>query len=171
MNGKRFYLATVISLTMLSLWGIAGCSKNNNSNSTTSDGTMTATVNGAAFNAKSYVVAGYLTSFGQIIVQGDSINNKDTTEIQVAISYPPAVNLAVSTDSAQFTYLTYIRGGVVYDAFNGYGNSHGVVTVTSSDTVNHHIAGTFSGVLYSSALSADSVVFSNGAFSSSYQVQ
>jgi hypothetical protein len=170
MNGKRLSLAAVISLTMLSLWGIAGCSKNS-SNSTTSDGTMTATVNGVAYNAKSYVIAGYLTTYGQLIVQGDSINNNDTAEIQVAIPYPPTVNIAISTDSSAFTSLTYIRGGVEYDAFNGYGYSHGVVTVTSSDTVNHRIAGNFSGVLYSSALSADSVVFSNGAFSTTYVVQ
>jgi hypothetical protein len=170
MNGKRLSLAAVISLTMLTLWGIAGCSKNNSS-STASEGTMTATVNGTAYTAKAYVIAGYLTSYGQIIVQGDSINNNDTTEIQVAMPYPPAVNVPISTDSTQFAAVTYVRGGVEYDAFNGYGYSHGVITLSSADTVNHRVIGTFSGVVYNTALSTDSVVLTNGTFNSTYSVQ
>ena len=171
MNGKRLSLAAMISLTMLTLWGIAGCSKNNSSSTTTTDGTMTATVNGTAYTAKAYVIAGYLSTYGQIIVQGDSINNKDTTEIQIAMPYPPAVNVPISTDSTQFAAVTYIRGGVEYDAFNGYGYSHGVITLTTADTVNHRLVGTFSGVVYSTALSTDSVVLTNGTFNTTYSVQ
>ncbi|HEV2478427.1 MAG TPA: hypothetical protein VGS79_02135 [Puia sp.] len=170
MNGKRLSLATVISLGMLGLWGLGSCSKNN-STSYTTDGTLTATVNGAAYSAKSYVVAGYLTTYGQVIVQGDSIVGRDTTEIQVAMPYIPAVNAAVYTDSTQFAGLTYKVPGKEYDAYYGLGFSHGVVTLSSADTVNHKVAGSFSGVLYNIVNSNDSIVITNGAFTSSYQVQ
>ena len=170
MNGRRLSLAALISLSVLTLWGIVGCSKNNSS-SVTTDGTMTVTVNGTPYSAKSYVVSGYITSYGQIIVQGDSITNKDTTEIQVAIPYPPAVNVPINTDSIIFSALSYSRGGLVYGAYQGNSYSHGVITLTSADTVNHKVVGTFSGVLYNTILSTDSVVFTNGSFNSSYQVQ
>ena len=171
MSGKRLTLAAAISLSMLTLWGLGGCSKNSNNNSYQTDGTMTATVNGAAYAAKSYVVSGYLTTYGQILVQGDSIVGSDTTEIQVAMPYIPTVNVAVSTDSTIYVSMTYKVPGKEYDAYNGFGYSHGAVTLSSADTVNHKVVGSFSGVLYNDANNNDSVVITNGAFNSSYQVQ
>lgn len=108
---------------------------------------------------------------GQLIVQGDSIVGKDTSELQVAMPYIPAVNKPVYTDSTQFAGLTYIVPGKEYDAYYGLGFSHGVVTLSSADTVNHRVVGSFSGVLYNVVNSNDSVVITNGAFSSAYQVQ
>lgn len=171
MNGKRLSLAAAISLGVVTLWGLGSCNKSNNNTSYQTDGTLTATVNGAAYSAKSYVVAGYLTTYGQVIVQGDSIVGGDTTEIQVAMPYIPAVNAPVYTDSSQYAGLTYVVPGKEYDAYFGLGFSHGVVTLSSADTVNHRVAGSFSGVLYNIVNSNDSVVITNGAFTSSYQVQ
>lgn len=170
MNGIRLSLAAVISLGMLTLLGLGSCSKNNSS-STQTDGTMTATLNGTAWSAKSYVVAGYLTTYGQVIVQGDSIVGSDTTEMQVAMPYIPAVNTPVYTDSSQFAGVTYVIPGKEYDAYYGLGFSHGVVTLSTADTVNHRVVGSFSGVLYNIVNNNDSVVITNGAFSSTYQVQ
>ena len=170
MNGKRLSLAAVFFLSMLTLWGLESCSKNNSS-STSSEGTLTATVNGAAYAAKSYVISAYLTSYGQIIVQGDSIRSNDTTEIQLAIPYIPVVNRPVYTDSTQFAGVTYLSPGKEYDAYYGLGQSHAMITLSSADTVNHRVGGTFSGVLYNIVNSSDSVVITNGAFTSSYQVQ
>jgi hypothetical protein len=170
MFGKRLSPAAVVSLSMLTLLGLQSCSKNNSS-SYQSDGTLTATVNGAAYSAKSYVVAGYLTTYGQLIVQGDSIVGSDTSEIQVAMPYIPAVNVTVYTDSTQYAGVTYKVPGKEYDAYYGLGFSHGALTLSSADTVNHKIAGSFSGVLYNVVNSNDSVVITNGAFNSSYQVQ
>ena len=178
MNGKRLSLAAVICLTMLTLWGIAGCSKNNSS-STATDGTMTATVNGATYSAKSYVIAGYLSSYGQILIQGDSIRGNDTTQIQIALPYIPPVNTVISTDSLQYAGvagLTYLSPGKTYEGYYGFGGSHAIITLSTADTVNHRIAGTFSGVLYSLLVngnvdSNDSVVITNGTFNSTYQVQ
>jgi hypothetical protein len=167
MNVKRLLLPAVFLASMVSFGGLVGCSKHS-SNTATSEGTLTATVNGATYNAASYVVSGYLSAYGQLIVQGDSIRSSDTTEIQVAIPYIPAVNVAVSTDSSQYAGLTYTMPGKEYDAYFGLSNSHGVITLTGEDTINHHVAGTFSGVLYNIVNSNDSVVITNGAFSSTY---
>jgi hypothetical protein len=171
MNGKRLSLAAVFFLSVFAVWGIESCSKSNSS-STQSNGTLTATVNGAAYAAKSYVIAGYLT--GQIIVQGDSIRGTDTTGIQLDIPYIPAVNTPLYTDSVQFASVTYLSPGKVYDAFFALGQSHAVITLTIADTVNHRVGGTFSGVLYSVVNGnfnpSDSVVITNGAFTSTYQV-
>lgn len=171
MNGKRLSLAAVIALSIFSLWGLESCSKNNSSSSYQTDGTLTATIKGTAYSAKSYVVAGYLTSLGQLIVLGDSIRSNDTTEIQVSIPYIPAVNSPVHTDSLLYAVLTYVMPGKEYDAYYGLGYSHGVITLSSADTVNHKVAGTFSGVLYNKDNSNDSISITNGAFNSTYQVQ
>ena len=170
MNVKRILLPAVFVVSLVSVGGLVSCSKNSSS-TTTSDGTLTATVNGTAYSAKSYVVAGYLSAYGQLIVQGDSIRSNDTTEIQVAMPYIPAVNVAVTTDSSQYMGLTYLTPGKEYDAYFGLSASHGTLTLTGEDTVNHRVAGTFSGVLYNIVNSNDSVVITNGAFSSTYQVQ
>jgi len=170
MNGKRFFLAALVFLGILSLSALESCSKSNSS-STTSDGTLTATVNGTAYSAKSYVISGYLSAYGQIIIQGDSIRSNDTTELQIAIPYIPAVNAPVYTDSSQFAGITYLSPGKEYDAYYGLASSHGIITLLSADTINHKVGGTFSGVLYNIVNSSDSVVITSGVFTSTYQVQ
>ena len=170
MNVKRLLLPAVFSFSIVSLAGMVGCSKSS-SNSTSSEGTMTATVNGASYSAKSYVVAGYLTSYGQLIVQGDSIVGSDTTQIQVAMPYIPAVNHPISTDSSQYVGISYIGPSKEYDAYFGLNGSHGVVTLTGEDTVNLRVIGNFSGVLYNITNASDSIVITNGQFNSTYTVQ
>jgi hypothetical protein len=170
MNVKRILLPVVFTVSIVSLWSLVGCSKHSSS-STTTDGTMTATVNGGTYNAVSYVVAGYLSAYGQLIVQGDSIRGTDTTEIQVAMPYIPTVNVPITTDSSQYVGLSYKMPGKEYDAYFDLTNSHGSITLSGEDTVNHRVAGTFSGVLYNIVNSNDSLVIINGAFSSTYSVQ
>lgn len=170
MFGKRLSFAAVISLGIVILWGFGSCSKNNSS-SYQSDGTLTATVNGTAYSAKSYVIAGYITSYYQILVQGDSIVGNDTTMLQVAMPYIPTVNQAVYTDSTIYAGLSYTMPGKEYEAYQGNGYSHGVITLSSADTVNHKVVGSFSGVLYNVVNSSDSVVITNGAFNTIYTVQ
>ncbi len=171
MNGKRLSLAAVMALSLLSLLGLESCSKNNSSSYQT-DGTLTATVNGSAYSAKSYVIAALVTTLTpQIIVEGDSITNSDTTRVQVAVPSNFPVNQATSVDSSAYTGavgISYYSRGVTYLAYAGTYDSHGDINLSSLDTVSHHIAGTFTGVLY--ATSSDSVVITNGAFNSSYQV-
>lgn len=173
MNGKRLSLAAVMALSLLSLFGLESCSKNNSSSYQT-DGTLTATVNGSAYSAKSYVVAGYLSSYDYILVQGDSITGSDTTMLQLTIPYLLPVNQAISIDSSAYLGtlgLTYQTGSKQYSAYYAFLNSHGTITLTTADTVNHRLIGTFSGVLYNNSNGNDSVVVTNGAFNSIYQVQ
>jgi len=171
MNGKRLSLAAVVSLILLSACGLESCSKNSGTGSNQTGSTITATVNGRAYSAKTYVIAGYLTTYDQLFIRGDSIQGSDTTEIEVDMPYIPAVNTPVYTDSTQFAALTYLTPGKAYDAYFGLGLSHGIITLSSADTVNHKITGSFSGVLYNIVNSNDSVVITNGTFNSSYQVQ
>lgn len=169
MNVKRFVLPAVTTLGVGFLFGLAGCSKNSNNNS--SSGTLTCTINGTAFSAQpNQVGAGDLSTFGQLFVLGYNIQSKDTTGFQVEMPYIPPVNVAFSTDTTE-SDLTYIVPGKEYDAYFGLSNSHGIITLTLADTVNHKVAGTFSGVLYNISNSSDSVVVTNGAFSSPYSIQ
>lgn len=169
MNVRRLVLPTVITLGAGLLLGLIGCSKNNNNN--TSTGTMSCTVNGTAFSAQPYQVgAGYLSNYGQLFVVGYNIQNTDTSLFQVVMPYLPPVNVAFSTDTT-ISDLAYVKSGQEYDAFFGFDNSHGIITLSEADTVNHKVTGTFSGVLYNKTNSADSVVVTNGAFSSYYTIQ
>src|SRR6185437_16586355 len=100
----------------LSLLGLESCSKNNSRYQT--DGTLTATVNGSAYSAKSYVIAALVTTLTpQIIVEGDSITNSDTTRVQVAVPSNFPVNQATSVDSSAYTGavgISYYSRGVTY---------------------------------------------------------
>jgi hypothetical protein len=175
MNGKRLTLVMAISLSLLSLWALESCNKNNSTTSYQTDGTLTASINGTAYSAKSYVVSDYINSFGSIIVQGETISGSDTVGLQVSIPYILPLDTAISvTNSAYAGYaaIAYQIPGKEYDCYFGLGASHGTITLTSADTVNHQVAGTFSGVLYNKDnATGDSVVLTNGAFNSAYQVQ
>ena len=48
---------------------------------------------------------------------------------------------------------------------------HSLLTVNSWDSVNHKISGTFSGVLYNITGGSDSLIVTNGTFTSTYTVQ
>ena len=169
MRMKRLALPGVITLTVVFLFTMIGCSKSSNNSS--SSGTLTCTINGTAFAAQpNQVGGGVLSSYGQLYVLGYNIQNKDTTGFQVEMPYIPAVNHPFSTDTT-LSDLTYITSGKEYDAYFGLSASHGLITVSTADTVNHKIAGTFSGVLYNVLSASDSVVVTNGAFSTSYTVQ
>jgi hypothetical protein len=99
------------------------------------------------------------------------VKSNDTSGFDVTIPAPITLNKAISTDSGStsIAYLTGTTGGKAYLATGGYGS--GVLIVTSLDTTGHKIAGTFTGTLYNSISYADSVVVTNGKFSSSYTVE
>lgn len=165
LNRLSFHsLATLTSLLILT-----ACNKNSNNNSNSS-GSLSATISGTAFTANSTAGA-YISSIGQYFVIGYYIQSKDTTGIQITLPYLPPLNHPVSTDSVGLADLTYVVSGKEYDAYFGLGNSQAVFTLTVADTVGHNLAGTFSGVLYNDANVNDSVVITNGKFSSSYTIE
>jgi hypothetical protein len=156
-----FQVALCFSFLLLA----AGCSKTNSSLST--NGTLSATAGGAAFNA-TQVGGVYSRSLGFMAVLGYSIHSNDTTGFQLQFAYVPPVGITFSSDSTP-TGLTYFIPGRRYDAFLGQGKV--LVNLSVADTVNHKLAGSFSGTVYNDAILTDSVVITNGKFSSTYSVQ
>lgn len=141
-----------------------GCSKSNTPSPT--NGTLSATAGTSNFNA-AQVEGLYSQSFGLMAVLGYSIQSNDTTSFLLQFAYIPPVGLAISSDTTQ-TALNYTIPGKRYDAFLGDGKV--VLTLTSADTVGHKLAGTFNGTVYNDANPMDSVVVTNGKFSSTYSV-
>ncbi len=161
---KPIFFSFAASLFLLTL--IIGCSKNNNSNP--SSGTMAASVSGTVFTAATTVGA-YSQSFGLIDVVGYTIKSNDTTIVTIGIPYGAPINHLFSSDST-LAGITYQITGKEYDAYLGFPGTKALITLTASDTVNHTITGTFSGTLYNDLSATDSVVVTNGTFTSSYTV-
>lgn len=150
---------------LLSLILITGCSKNNSSTST-SQGTLSATVGSTAFTAGStYGI--YVSAIPSMVAIGLIPQGKDTTFLQVSLPYPLPLNRPFSTDSTAsgLSYYTASRTKS-YDAYTSHG--HALITISLFDTVNHKIAGTFSGTLLNDIAQNDSVVITNGKFSTAY---
>ena len=160
----KFIRPALFVLTAL-IFAVA-CSKSS-SNSNTSGGTLSATTGSTTFTAGS--TAGfYSQGLALIGVLGYTIKSGDTTLIQLEMAYIPPVNMSFSSDTVAELGLSYKVSGKEYDAYQGEGRV--VLSMTTADTVNHLIAGTFSGVVYNDVNSGDSLVISNGKFSSSYTV-
>ncbi|HEV9037365.1 MAG TPA: hypothetical protein VGQ51_12110, partial [Puia sp.] len=119
------------------------------------------------FNA-AQVAGVYSHSLGFMAVLGYTISSNDTTGFQIQFSYVPPVGITFSSDTTA-TGLTYFVPGKRYDAFLGQGVV--IVNLSVADTVNHKLAGTFSGTVYNDANPNDSAVITNGKFISTYSVQ
>ena len=158
-----FPIVSLLGFSLLLL--TAGCSKN--SNPLPTNGTMSATAGGAAFNA-AQVEGVYSQMFGFMAILGYTLHSNDTTGFQIQFNYVPPVGVTFSSDSTE-TALTYFTPGKRYDAFLGQGKV--IVNLSVADTVNHKLAGTFSGTVYNDSNLGDSVTVTNGKFSSTYSVQ
>lgn len=167
MDLRKFTLFAIPAVTALSLL-VTSCSKSNNNSSS---GTITATVGTGSFSPNTFNQAVYYKDSAYFDIGGVQYVNKDSSAIDLAFSTPFVVNQKMNTANNDQIYLEYDDGGVfgkVYVAQPGYGS--GFLTVTTYDSTNHKIAGTFSGALYNVANSNDSVVITNGKFNSSYKV-
>lgn len=159
------------SCSVVLLFFITGCSKSNNSSSNAG---ISATVGSSTFSAgasPNQVQAVY-NSAGQIYdVAGLVLTSKDTTALEITVPPTPKLGMPVSSDTALVTinYSPHFPS-VVYMAGLGNGG-HAIATITSLDSVNHKIAGTFSGVVYNQSGGSDSLVITNGKFNTSYTVQ
>jgi hypothetical protein len=159
---------TFFALTAIAVASIlsTGCKKNNNStpNPYKTD-SLSATVNGSAFLVTGSEVYGfYDTTRHSWSVT--AFRTTDSVGIALSISDSFVVNKPVTTPgSAAIEYLAQ-KGS--YDNYIGAGNT--TITVTLLDTVNHKIAGTFSGDLYGNTGTNDSVVVTSGKFNVAYLV-
>ena len=157
---------TVLALLAFSL--ITNCGKNNSAPG--SQGTMSATVGSSAFTANS-TFGVYSSNLSSLVVIGFVRNGAtDSTFLQLNLHYPLPVNQPFSTDTTSFdlSYYTASRAKA-YDANKSSG--HAIATISILYSVAHKITGTFSGTLLNDTNANDSIVITNGKFSTSYTAQ
>jgi hypothetical protein len=152
---------TVAALLLLLI--IAGCSKNNNSSS--SSGSFTATIGTTSYQGTTTLGA-YSYGLGELAIVSYSMHPNDTSAFQVTMPWPKTFNQTLPTDS--LLSLSYTAKGTEYDAYSTEGQLQ--LTVTSIDSIGHKIAGSFTANGHSTANFNDSVVITNGKFSTSYNV-
>jgi hypothetical protein len=163
---KQFCLAT----TILGLSGIVACNKGTTTTGYVSQGTLTAAI-GSTNYAPSLTEAVYspvtYTTFAVLGIQ----SGKDSTFLRVELPLTGfTIGTPFSSDTATASGLTWFdsQRTYEYDALNGTGASHSLINITSWDSAQLKVAGTFSGVLYNISNLNDSIVITNGTFSTTY---
>jgi hypothetical protein len=152
-------------LTFLGLLGIAGCSKNSNTN-TNSQGTLSATVGTTLFSGL-VTYGAYYSSINQMGVVSILPQGKDSTLFEMQFPYPPPVNHPFSSDSTTCNFSYFTRSGsFTYNAISGSG--HAIVTISRLDTLGHQVTGTFTGTLVNPHNANDTLVITGGKFGTIY---
>jgi len=147
----------------LLLFAFAGCSKNNNSSS---NGSFSATIGSASYQGTTTLGA-YSANLAELAIVSYSQRTNDTSAFQVTMPWPAkAFNQVLPADS--LLTLSYSAKGKEYDAWSTEGQLQ--LTITSIDSIGHKIAGSFTATGHSSANFNDSVVITNGKFSTAYNV-
>ena len=105
-------------------------------------------------------------AYGQFSIVASSSTQAHTLAIN--FTEPFQLNVPLSVDFAKTTvgYLS-LNDTLIYNSSIG-APARAQLTVTTWDSVNHHIAGSFSGMLYANA--KDSLALTNGAFDLGYTV-
>jgi hypothetical protein len=143
------------------------CKKSNSSSS--SNGQFAASVSGTAW-ASNFPTSGiYSTSGQEFEIGGAQYKGGDSTAIALVFFSPITLNKALNSDTATVD-VEYVNANTVTEYDGGLIAGHSILTITSYDSVNHKIGGTFTGVLYNISGGSDSVVVTGGSFSSSYTV-
>jgi hypothetical protein len=168
MTVKRLKLLA-LTVSALGLSGIVACNKGTQTSGYVSQGTLTATVAGASY-APSLTEAVYSTNYSTFVVLGIQ-PGKDTNYLRVELPLTGyTIGTAFSSDTATTSGLSWFdsQRSFEYDALFGIGASHSLINITSLDSSTLKVSGTFSGVLYNINNLNDSIVITNGAFSTSY---
>jgi hypothetical protein len=158
------------ALFVLGLSGIVACNKGTQTTGYVTQGTLTATVGGVNY-APGLTEAVYSpVTYSTFAVLGIQ-TGKDSTFLRVELPLTGfTVGTAFSSDTATTSGLTWFdsQRTYEYDALFGNAASHSLINITSWDSAQLKVAGTFSGVLYNINNASDSIVISNGTFSTSY---
>jgi hypothetical protein len=169
MTAKRLKYSALAAL-ILGLSGLVACQKGTQTTGYQSQGTLTATV-GSTNYAPSLTEAVYspitYTTFAVIGLQPA----KDSTYLRVELPLNGfTIGTPFSSDTAVSSGLSWFdsQRTYEYDALFGNFGSHSLIDITSWDSVNRKVAGTFSGVLYNINNGSDSIVITNGTFNTSY---
>lgn len=163
MQFKNFALFSLSVLIGLSLF-TTSCKKSNNSSSSAA---LSATFRDTTFSSSSGIVAVYFKDNQYWDIAGFAVKGGDSSGIEIEINSPVTVNSPITANNG--TYIDYYHNGNDYYAAVGTGNT--AMMVTSLDTVNHKISGTFSGMLYNFGNGSDSSMMTNGKFNTTYLVQ
>ena len=163
MRIRQVFFGSLVVVLFIGLLSV-GCKK---SSSSTGSGTFSATVSDTAFTPGD--VAGIYVSADQAwSILAYQIKAGDTISFDINIYLPFTVNQPIAPNFSNILYQNAM-GEPYYNAIGHTPNL--AITVTSVDSVNHNIAGTFSGSLYDENGSGDSVVVTKGKFNTSYSVQ
>ena len=169
MTAKRLTYSALAAL-ILGLSGLVACQKGTQTSGYVTQGTLTATIGSTSY-APSLTEAVYspvtYSTFAVIGLQP----GKDSTFLRVELPLTGfTIGTVFSTDTAVSSGISWFdsQRTYEYDALFGTFASHALIDITSWDSVNRKVAGTFSGVLYNISNGSDSIVLTNGAFNTSY---
>jgi len=162
----KFSVTTAVAIAAL-LFSTA-CKKS--SNTAPGSGAVNATVNDTLFTPPPGGVYGtYTTGSGQFDIDAFELKGSDTLYLFVTIFKPFTLSQPIDNISSSSNIVYYDASHRPYSNITGMGNT--TITVTTYDSVNHKIAGSFSGNLYSDSGSGDSIIVKNGTFNTSYVIQ
>ncbi|HEY4111811.1 hypothetical protein [Puia sp.] len=157
---SKHLLFALSAVTLLAVF--ASCKKSNDNSSAA----VSATIGGAAFNPVRTAAAHYAAN-GYFDLGGLGVNGKDSVLLDITIGTPFTLNKVL--DNSGLVTMDYFTA--TKDYYSAYGIGTATVTVTTLDSVNHKIAGTFSGTLYNSVNDKDSISVINGKFNTAYTEQ
>jgi len=147
-----------------------GCKKSNSSSGSGGSNSISATIGGSAWNTTVPTQTIYSNFSSVFEIGGGSVKSGDTTTMAVTIGTPFPLHTPISSDTAEVDLLySNLHTQAGYDG--GAQAGHCLITVTSWDSVNHKIAGTFTGVMYNFTGGTDSLVVTNGNFNTAYSIQ
>jgi len=157
---------TLLALSSFALFSliVISCKK---SNSGSGSGGISATYGTTSFQS-SNTVGVYYKAYNTFDLIGYTIKSGDTTVTEVDLTTPFQLNTPISSDTAYSNFVNYYDSKGTLNFYGGFnaGYSPVIITVSSWDSVNKTITGTFSGTLYGS--SNDSVATTKGQFNLSY---
>jgi hypothetical protein len=161
---KKLIVPALCLFTLIAI--SVGCKKSNNS---TDSSSISASMGSTAFSSSTAnTTAWYSTDSLVYEIGGYAVNGGDTTGLAIEITPPFTLGTAVA-NQWQVDIGYYVSS--TKDYFAGFGTGHIAMTVTSQDTVNHKIAGTFTATLYNTLNQNDSLLVTNGKFNTAYSVQ
>lgn len=169
MTLKISSLLTFSALTVATIFIATSCKK---SNSGGGGNSVSATISGSGWQTTIPTQAVYAVNggIGEFAIVGGQIKSGDTTVLTVAFTTPILVHAAVSSDTADVE-VEYINAKTLIEYDGGPLVGHSILTVSSWDSVNHKIVGTFTGVLYNVTGGTDSLIVTNGSFNTAYTTQ
>jgi hypothetical protein len=163
------FKTTLLALSSFAFFSLVviSCKK---SNSSSSSGQVTATIGSTAWSSNVPTSGLYVTNASTFEIGGEYLKSGDTSALAISFLTPFILHGAISSDTAGVD-VGYVNATTLAEYDGGGVAGHSLLTISSWDSVNHKISGTFSGVLYNISGGSDSLVVTNGSFTTAYTVQ